>query len=337
MRKLQNVTIEITTKCNFNCKHCCNESGTIKKENLTKEEILNIIDEMCVMGVERLGITGGEPFCDENLFTYIEYAKTRIPVISIATNGYLINEEIVKRLKENDVNKIAISLDGMKDYHDAFRGNNEAYDHVVRAIDLLSESGMEIKVRSVLTKYNVDSILKLMDITNNLNIKRHEILPVCPIGRASNSLILSREEYKKFLITAIEKIRSFQRPNITFQLKPVFYQEDLFQNVDECCKEKSLTYKCDALDTSLEISSNGDVLGCSFVRIPVGNIKFNSLSDIWNSKEAIKLHHQIFNHNKEGECTNCKDNEKCNGGCYANRLYGDGGERDVYCFVKRRS
>lgn len=337
MRTLKNVNLEITSKCNFNCIHCGNNSGEFDKNNLTKFEILSLIHQMYDLGVERLGITGGEPFCDENLFDYLEYASERIPIISISTNGYLINEEKVNHLKQLGISKFAISIDGTEEYHDRFRRTNNAFKKALNAIKILSEANMEIKIRSVLTKDNSQSILNLMDITNNLKIKRHEILPVCPIGRASQEIILSNQEYKEFLIMAIEKLKSFDKTNITYQFKPVFYQEDLFKGAPEDCKEKSLSYKCDACDTSLEISYNGDIIGCSFIRNPIGNIRKNFLNEAWNSKEALDLYYTLEQHSKCGECGECQFNTKCNGGCYANKLYGKGIDKpDIYCFVRRK-
>ncbi len=166
MRSLKNVALEITSKCNFNCKHCGNNSGLDNKNNLTKFEILNLIHQMYDLGVERLGITGGEPFCDENLFDYLEYASKRIPVISISTNGYLINEEKVEQLNQLEINKFIISIDGTEQYHDSFRGKINAFNKAINAIKILSDNNMEIKVRSVLTKENIQSILELMEITN---------------------------------------------------------------------------------------------------------------------------------------------------------------------------
>lgn len=337
MKSLKNINIEITSKCNFHCKHCGNNSGIINKKKLTKFEILSLIHQMYDLGVERLGITGGEPFCDENLFSYLEYASKRIPTISIATNGYLINEEKANDLKKLGVNKFVVSIDGTEEFHDSFRRTPNAFKKALDTIKILSDRNMEIKVRSVLTKENTQNILDLMEITNNLKIKRHEILPVCPIGRASKDLILSSSEYKEFLIKALEKLKSFNKTNIDYQFKPIFFQEELFKEAPENCKEISLLYKCDACETSLEISYNGDIMGCSFIRDPIGNIRENSLEEVWNSKKALELYYILKNHNKIGYCKECNFNDKCNGGCYANKLYGDGIEKpDIYCFVRRK-
>lgn len=338
MRELKNVTLEITTKCNFKCKHCCNDSSKINQDNLTKEEICKLITDLSAMGVERLGITGGEPLCDEFIFYYLDYIKDKIPTVTLSTNGYLMNEEIAQKLIQYNVMKFSVSIDGNKDYHDSFRGMPNAYDRALNAIKILSDNNALIKVKSVLTKYNQDSILDLMDVTNDLKITRHEIFPVCPIGRADKDLILSDIEYKKFILRALEKIRQID-PKITFQLKPVYSQEDLFIDIDERCREKSLNYRCDALDTSLQICANGDIIPCSFIRIPLGNVRHDLIEEMWNKKETLMYYQKIFSHHQKGECGSCESNQKCNGGCYANKLYGNGeDQKDPYCFAytKRR-
>ncbi len=337
MRELENITIEITSKCNFNCKHCGNNSGKIDKASLKKEEIIDLIDQMNKLSVKRVSITGGEPFCDENIFNYLKYAKEKIPKISISSNGYLINEAIVEKLVALKIDKVVISLDGTEEYHDEFRGMKDAYQRAINAIKLLTKSNIEVKVRSVVTKDNTESILNLMEITNNFKLNRHEILPVCPIGRANKAMALSSDEYREFLINAINRINTFKNINITYQLKPVFHQEYLFENTDKACREKSLSYSCDAFKTSMEICYNGDVIGCSFVRMPVGNIRNFSLEELWKSKKALKIYELISNQNRTGECENCEFNKNCNGGCFANRIYGSEiNEKDIYCFVKRR-
>lgn len=337
MRSLKNVTLELTTKCNFKCLHCSNDSGLKKNDDLTNKEILDLIDQLRLLKVERLSITGGEPFCDANLFKYLNYAKDKVKEITIATNGYLVNKDVVTKLKEINIKKISVSLDGTSAYHDFFRGTDGAFKKAIKTINLLTKEGFKVKVKSVLTKDNANSLLELISITNLLDIERHEIMPICPIGRADKEIMINAMQYKSFLIKALNKIKLLNKPNITFQLKPVFYQESLFKGVDERCLLKSLNYRCDAFDTSMQIGTNGDVYGCSFVRIPITNIRKKGIEEIWHSKEALNLRNKIMNHYQEGECLECLDNEKCHGGCYANKLYGNGiDKKDVYCFVKRR-
>lgn len=327
MRKLKNVTIEITSACNLKCQHCGNDSGNKNNLELTKEEIFNLIDELANIGVERLGLTGGEPLLHPFLFEIIEYAKDKIPTIAIATNGYFIDEEKIKKFKYYGVKKFIISLDGTRQFHNYFRGNIYAFDYALKAIKLLIENNMEVKVRSVLTKQNQESILNLIKITNEFKIIRHEIIPMCPIGRAKLDLCLTSKEYYNFLKKALHLLKTIDT-KITYQFKPVFGEQSLFEDVSLECKEKSLNYRCDAFKDSLEITSNGDVIGCSFVREVVGNIRNDSILNLWNDPKTLKIYKKIH----YSVCKQNCDNELCNGGCYANKC----NEIEHYCFVKRR-
>lgn len=327
MRELKNVIIEITSNCNFNCQHCGNDSGKKRSNELEENEFYEIVDELHKLHVLRLGITGGEPLVHPKLFDYINYAKNKIPTISIATNGYFVDEAMIKKFKECNVNKFVVSLDGTSEFHNMFRGNNYAYQNAIKAIKLLVENGMEVKVRSVLTKDNQEIIINLIKITNELNIYRHEIIPMCPIGRADINKCLSAMEYYNFLKKSLELIRNMNC-KIIYQFKPVFGAEELFTNIPSDCKEKSLKYRCDAFKTSLEITSTGDIIGCSFVRETVGNIRLDSIKNIWNSPKVLEIYKKIHYPLCKYDC----DNKLCNGGCYANKI----DDIEHYCFVKRR-
>ena len=332
MRELKNVVLEITNRCNLHCSHCCTDSGKEQENQLTDSEIYSIIDQLFEMKVQRLGITGGEPFCDQHLLDYLAYAKERIPVISIATNGYYINEQMISKLKSLGVHKFAISLDGMKEYHNQLRGSHNSFEKAITAIQLLVKANMEVKVRSVVNKENRESILNLIKITNELGVKRHEIMPVCPLGRADEKMCLESKEYYEFLKDVIVTIQNLEPIKIMYQLKPVFQEQDLFLGVPNEIREKSLAYRCDAFDDSLQITSVGDVIGCSFVRTSVGNIRFHSLQKLWNFPQTLQLYHLIHDQNKTGRCKDCLRNELCNGGCFANQ---NEEQTDRYCFVRR--
>lgn len=332
MRELKNVVLEITNMCNLHCSHCCTDSGKTEDKQLTELEIYTIIDQLFQMKVQRLGITGGEPFCDCHLFDYLTYATKYIPVISIATNGYYINNQVISKLKLLGVHKFAISLDGTEEYHNQLRGDDKSFEKAITAIKMLVNENMEVKVKSIVNKENRESILKLISLTNQLGIKRHEIMPVCPLGRATEQMCLNAKEYYEFLKEVVAVIQTLNLIHITYQLKPVFQEQSLFIDAPLETKEKSLSYHCDAFEDSLQITSTGEVIGCSFVRTSIGNIRFYTIEELWNSPKALHLYQKIHSQNKTGKCTVCQRNELCNGGCFANQ---NEEETDRYCFVRR--
>ena len=87
--------------------------------------------------------------------------------------------------------------------------------------------------------------------------------------------------------------------------------------------------------TLMEIQPNGDVVPCSFLSLPIGNVRDKSLLEIWKDVEANKLR-GLFENNKNNEqCSKCSKSELCNGGCIANKYYyhNDLTKKEPYCFV----
>ena len=331
------MTLGITSGCNFKCKHCGNNSKMKKKTDLTEEEIYIILDQMIEMNILKLNFTGGEPTTNNNLIKYIKHVKGRIPRITMTSNGSLITKEKAKELKQAGLNMAKISIDGLSSFHNYFRKHENAYEKAIEAIKNLKECGIEVRVQSTLTKDNRENLLQLMWVLSRLGVSHQTIVPVCPIGRAEKEMMLTSAEYKEFVIKMYEQVVKLSKKGskTSFQIRPVFGARELFEGLKTSFETLSLKYSCEALENTIEIQPNGDVVPCSFLSIPIGNVRKNSIEEIWNSNKAEELR-KLFKSNKENEyCSNCSKNSICNGGCIANKYYygNDFKAKEPYCFV----
>lgn len=121
-----------------------------------------------------------------------------------------------------------------------------------------------------------------------------------------------------------------------FQIRPVFGARELFENLKTTFETLSMKYSCEALKNTMEIQPNGDVVPCSFLNVPIGNVRKNNLKEIWQSEKANELRN-LFESNKDNEkCLKCKNNKLCNGGCIANKYYyyKEFKAEEPYCFIK---
>lgn len=128
------MTLGITSGCNYNCKHCGNNSTSVKKTDLNKNEIFDLLDQMIEMKLLKLNFTGGEPTTNPNLIEYMRHVKGRIPRITITTNGSLITRQKARELKEAGLNMAKVSLDGLSEFHNKFRNHEGAYEKAIEAI-----------------------------------------------------------------------------------------------------------------------------------------------------------------------------------------------------------
>lgn len=124
----------ITSKCNFRCEFCniwrINPSFIVSFEKLR-----NLIKEMGQMKVVYFSFTGGEPLLVPYLFDLMLYAKENgIIYTHIVSNGYLMNENMAKKMQKSCVSEISFSIDGDEQFHDRKRGVKGAFRKVVEAV-----------------------------------------------------------------------------------------------------------------------------------------------------------------------------------------------------------
>ncbi len=124
-------------------------------------------------------------------------------------------------------------------------------------------------------------------------------------------------------------------PSFRIIVGPTFGYEENFKGGPIQFNE---IYKCDVLNTSLHISSNGDILPCSFINYPLGNLKQTLPSEVFRSDRSI-LFRKVFLDKGNHNCQGCSYYENCKGGCIAEKFHLLFGEKrvsvkDIYCFRK---
>ena len=153
------MSLDITNKCNFRCKHCFNSSGDDSvycfKDELTDEEVIKFSKELCEFGLSQICICGGEPTLRIDLvYKVIEMLKKRDIDVNMVSNGYLITRDISQKLKKSGINSVQISVDGLGEIHDKFRNMPGAYKHAIAAINYLYENQIEVMVSCCPNQYN---------------------------------------------------------------------------------------------------------------------------------------------------------------------------------------
>ena len=145
--------IELTRGCNLRCKHCLNNSGIIGNNEINYDELIRVINELIKAGIFEIRFTGGEPLLYSRIYDVIKYCTDNGIYVSIGTNGTLITETVIKKLKNSGLNKVIISLDGTREVHDSIRGKGN-FDKTIAAISLLKKYEIDYKINSVIMKNN---------------------------------------------------------------------------------------------------------------------------------------------------------------------------------------
>lgn len=310
--QIWNLAISITNACNLSCKHCYAKAGIKEYKELTLEDIYNIMDEAKRCNVRFVTLTGGEPFVRTDIWDIISIIKKSGIKVSIATNGILLTEELIFRLKQLDVDRVQISLDGAREAtNDCVRGDGTYRKVVKEVVPNLVNAGIFTAFSYTPTDINVLEIPEVIELAYRLGVNTMSFRRYSNTGRAKvNELSMEIDQNINMLnmLYEIKKSKKYDKMNITTG-DPLFVlcnpeRSEYFN--------KSIIAGCTAGITSLAIDAIGNIKPCTRANIMLGNIRDDSLHLIWESNEILK---KLRNRNNlSGKCRKCENKMLC-GGC----------------------
>ncbi len=308
----------MTEKCNLRCKHCYTESKYLENE-LSTSEIFDVIDQYAKLTrlwdipkkSNILTISGGEPFVRKDIFEILEracrYKKFLLP--TVMTNGVLINENVVKKLKKIGIYSVQVSIDGMEETHDKIRGKG-SFKKAVGALGMLSGKIPHLSASLVLSKENFGEIGEVAELCRGLGVDALRVPRLVPIGRSKESKKIiftpreTREMYDKIhdINERLEKKGSKLRLTIGSEGSLWSIEKKDFPNYEFC----SIGYHV------IIVAPNGDVLPCRRLPIKVGNIREKSLFEVFYSSEKLWSIRNVNNINDT--CKKCRHFDRCRSG-----------------------
>jgi radical SAM protein with 4Fe4S-binding SPASM domain len=160
------VSIEVTRRCPLECLHCYNNlpMGDVeaRQREMTKEEHFRVLDELVEMGCFWVLYTGGEIFARKDFLEIYTYAKKKGFLITLFTNGTMINETIADYLVEWPPFAIEITLYGRtRETYEALTAIPGSYDRCLRGVRLLKERGLPLKLKTVATSINKHEVMAM--------------------------------------------------------------------------------------------------------------------------------------------------------------------------------
>lgn len=154
-------------RCNLTCKHCYTTSADINfPGELSTSEVFTVMDDLKSFHVPVLILSGGEPLLRKDIFGIALRAKQMGFYVGLSSNGTLITEDNIDAIDAIGFDYVGISIDGMRETHDAFRRSEGSFDASLRGVRLCRERGIKVGLRFTLTQDNVDDfpgMLKLME------------------------------------------------------------------------------------------------------------------------------------------------------------------------------
>ena len=268
-----NVTLELTLACNLRCIHCYNFDRALsyhptkeREEELTGAEVHRILDEVREEGCLYLAFTGGEALVHPNLDDFVRHAGRSGMMVTLKSNGTLLNPPTVQRLAAAGAAAIDISLYGADaPTHDAFVKMPGAFDRTVAGARTARDAGLLVKFNFVAMRQNVDQIERMIALTTEMGIPYGvdaQVRARYDGSRSSLDLRIDR--------AALDRL----------------YRGPLRQFVPPADEQRN-SVQCACARSVCGISAFGEVYPCIGAPIPSGNLRKQSFRDIWRDSPAL--------------------------------------------------
>ncbi len=243
--------IQITERCNLHCAHCF-VSSTKSGRDLTLREIDEVVLPLLTdTAVERVTITGGEPFAHPDIHAIIARLR-HMTSVTVCTNATLIDERSARLLAANPNVHVNVSIDGFNaPAHDRLRGQAGAFDQAMAGLALLASHGL---VKGILATPTAASkpadFVELCRLGDRVGAEYVLMNPLSPLGRGIGSA-------RKLGATqqAMRAIESSIEGTSDLNVEPVFIRFPASGQPLSGCSAGSIYY----------VFANGDVAFCPYL------------------------------------------------------------------------
>ncbi|TVZ56463.1 cyclic pyranopterin monophosphate synthase subunit MoaA [Lutibacter sp. Hel_I_33_5] len=175
-RQINYVRLAVTDRCNLRCQYCMPAHGidiVPRKELLTFKEMYRLIRVLTELGVNKIRLTGGEPFVRKDFVGFLEMLSFNdlLEDINITTNGALISNHIDDLEKLKKVKNINLSIDSLQ--ADKFNEitRRDVFDEVFKTMNALEKSSLNLKLNIVVQSgINTNEITDFVELTKDKNI-----------------------------------------------------------------------------------------------------------------------------------------------------------------------
>jgi 12,18-didecarboxysiroheme deacetylase len=345
------VVWNITRRCNLKCVHCYAHAKDMVFENeLTTEEGKALIDDLAQFGSPVILFSGGEPTIRKDLPELADHAVKRGMRAVISTNGTLITADMAKTLKEIGLSYVGISLDGMEEIHDRFRGVKGSFQKTLEGIRNCQAAGIKVGLRFTINKRNAIEVPQVFDLLESMDIPRVCFYHLVYTGRGSELVKddLSHDETRRMVDLIMERTRDLhdrgkEKEVLTVDNHadgPYLYLRMKRENPERAKEVLTLLNMNEGNSTGLGIgcvSWDGEVHADQFWRYrSFGNVRKRPFSQIWTDPEdSFLLQLKEKKKHVKGRCATCAWLSICGGNfrVRAEAVTGDVWAPDPACYL----
>jgi radical SAM protein with 4Fe4S-binding SPASM domain len=284
-RKLISFDLELTARCNNNCKHCYinlpADDKKARKKELTLDEIKNIIDQAVSLGAIWCLITGGEPLLRDDFFDIYLHLKKKGLLISVFTNACLITKKHIEFFKKYPPRDIEVTVYGVTEStYEKVTRKKGSFKAFMAGLDLLLKSGIKARFKAMALRSNAHELSKIAEFCREKTKDYFRFDPFLHLRFDGDS---KRNEDIKSERLSPEEIVAIERADVE-RFGSLEKNCDKLINQDFAHASCNHLFHCGTGNGSFTLSYDGFFRLCSSLWHPdcIYDLKKGSLSEAWN-------------------------------------------------------
>lgn len=311
---------EVTLRCDLACRHCGSRAGRERPDELDTREALDLVAQMAELGVKEVTIIGGEAYLRDDWTEILRAIRAAGMNATMTTGGRGLTLERARAAKAAGLESASVSVDGLRETHDALRGVQGSFDAAMSALANLREAGVAVSANTQIGRGNLREVPALFERLIEQRIHSWQVQITVAMGRAADEPELLLEPYQMLelmpMIARLKaradqaRVRVWPGNNIGY-FGP--YESLLRGNLP-----RGHMSSCGAGRSILGVEANGDIKGCP--SLPTrdyvgGNIREHRLRDIWERAAPLRFTRDRTVADLEGHCRSCYYADTCRAGC----------------------
>ena len=315
-RKPQSLLWEITNGCNLRCRHCESAAGVKLPQELSRDEAMDVCDQIVAMKWRRVSITGGEPLLRPDWAEIARRLSHGGCSVALITNGLRFDQQAADRAKEAGVATVALSLDGLAETHNRIRP----------AAGAEQRSGFAAAITQI-NLWNYDQLPALHQLLTELGVDGWQLQNAVPLGRLREidepyvlpvTRLVELEAYCARLIQ--ERAAGGRGPTIAVMHSIGYYgKNETVIRAGYRQTRRRFFVGCVGGWRGLAITADGLIKPCAILPrlFAVGDLRRERLAEIWADEDRFAYQSHWDEAKLEGYCARCEYRCICRAGCTA--------------------
>ena len=315
------VVWETTLRCDQACRFCGTRAGRARPDELTTEEMLDVVRQLAALGTHEIAIHGGEAYLRPDWLTLIRTAREHDIDTTMVSGGRGLTPEVCRQAKEAGLRAISISIDGLPATHDRLRALRGSHASAIAAVKNMQAAGVAVGCNTQLNRENFRELPALAEQFAELGLYGWQVQLMVPMGRAADCESLWLQPFdllELFPLLADARRASDARGLKLWPGDNIGYFGPFEQLLRAGRQVWAHCSGCGGGLVVLGIEANGDLKGCSAMcsdGFIAGNTRETPIADLWKSAPELRFMRDFKLDDLWGFCRDCYYAGQCRAGC----------------------